>query len=110
MKCTKDLANDYDVLTGIIDNLYTDGMKLDPYNFHLNLSAANMFIKLAVYDPGYLDKAITVQETIEAIAPTSAQLLEIQIRTALLKNDDVKATELIEFWKEALSSTYQTRV
>ena len=105
---SKNFANDYEVLTGIIDKLHEDAIKLDPYNFNLQLAAANLYIKLAPYEVKYLDKAIEVQEILEVLSPISAQVLEIQIRTALLKNDDIKATQLVEKWREILAKSNET--
>ncbi len=106
---SKDFAKDYEVLSGIIDKLYEDGVKLTPNNFNLHFSAANLFIKLAPNEVKYLDKAIEVQEILEALSPTSVMVLEMKIRTTMLKNDDINATRLVEIWREEFNKYRETK-
>ena len=104
---SEDFARDYTVLTTIVDSTYNDGVKVDPNDFNLHLAAGNMYLNLANYEPKYLDKSVEILDILEILSPNSVQVLEIKIRTSLLKNDDIRATKWIRLWREVMAKNSQ---
>ena len=71
--------------------------------------AGIMAVKKALDESGgNSDKAEEILTEMKRLSPNSIQTLEIKIRLALLKNDDIEAEKLINLWRDVMPYQFKT--
>jgi len=95
-------AESYTSLIILIDQEYNEAINIEPDNFNIHFAAASLYLSLSKFEASNLDKVSLIVSEMERLSPNSVQTLEIKIRTALLRNDDVEAEKLIINWRESM--------
>ncbi len=95
-------AESYTSLIILIDQEYNEAINIEPDNFNIHFAAASLYLSLSKFEASNLDKVSLIVSEMERLSPNSVQTLEIKIRMALLRNDDVEAEKLIINWRESM--------
>ena len=95
-------AESYNSLKRIIEQEYNAAVNIEPDNFNIHFAAASLYLSLSKFEASNIDKVSSIINELERLSPNSVQTLEIKIRMALLKNDDIEAERLIINWRESM--------
>ncbi len=95
-------AESYNSLKILIEQEYNSAINIEPDNFNIHFAAASLYLSLSKFEASNIDKVSTIVNEMERLSPNSVQTLEIKIRMALLRNDDVEAEKLIIKWRESM--------
>ncbi len=101
-------AENYNSLKTLILQEYQKAIEIEPDHFNIHFAAASLFVSLSKYEADNLNKAEEILIEMERLSPNSVQTLEIKIRLALLKNDDIEAEKLINVWKDVIPFQFKT--
>ena len=93
-------AESYNSLKILIEQEYNAAINIEPDNFNIHFAVASLYLSLSKFEPSNIDKVTPIINEMERLSPNSVQTLEIKIRMALLKNDDIEAEKLIINWRE----------
>ena len=95
-------AESYNSLKILIDQEYNAAINIEPDNFNIHFATASLYLSLSKFEASNIDKVSLIINEMERLSPNSVQTLEIKIRRALLRNDDVEAEKLIINWRESM--------
>ena len=95
-------AESYNSLKILIEQEYNAAINIEPDNFNIHFAAASLYLSLSKFEASNIDKVSLIINEMERLSPNSVQTLEIKIRMALLRNDDVEAEKLIINWRESM--------
>ena len=95
-------AESYNSLKILIEQEYAKAINIEPDNFNIHFATASLYLSLSKYEASNIDKVSLILEDMERLSPNSVQTLEIKIRLALLRNDDVEAEKLVIKWRESM--------
>ncbi|MEC8048870.1 MAG: FKBP-type peptidyl-prolyl cis-trans isomerase [Chloroflexota bacterium] len=95
-------AESYNSLKILIEQEYNAAINIEPDNFNIHFAVASLYLSLSKFEPSNIDKVTPIINEMERLSPNSVQTLEIKIRRALLRNDDIEAEKLIINWRESM--------
>ncbi|MAR57678.1 MAG: hypothetical protein CMP44_01505, partial [Rickettsiales bacterium] len=95
-------AESYNSLKILIEQEYNAAINIEPDNFNIHFAAASLYLSLSKFEASNIDKVSLIINEMERLSPNSVQTLEIKIRLALLKNDDIEAEKLVIKWRESM--------
>ena len=95
-------AESYNSLKVLIEQEYNAAINIEPDHFNIHFAAASLYLSLSKFEASNIDKVSLIVEEMERLSPNSVQTLEIKIRLALLKNDDIEAEKLVIKWRESM--------
>ena len=95
-------AESYNSLKNLISQEYSKAIEIEPDHFNIHFSAASLFLGLSKFEADNLIRAEEILQRMERLSPNSVQTLEIKIRLALLRNEDINAEKLITTWREVM--------
>ena len=93
-------AESYNSLKTLIEQEYNAAINIEPDNFNIHFAAASLYLSLSKFEASNIDKVSSIIDEMERLSPNSVQTLEVKIRLALLRNDDVEAEKLVIKWRE----------
>jgi len=93
-------AESYNSLKTLIEQEYNAAINIEPDNFNIHFAAASLYLSLSKFEASNIDNVSLIIDEMERLSPNSVQTLEVKIRLALLRNDDVEAEKLVFKWRE----------
>ena len=93
-------AESYNSLKILIEQEYNAAINIEPDNFNIHFAAASLYLSLSKFEASNIDNVSLIIDEMERLSPNSVQTLEVKIRLALLRNDDVEAEKLVFKWRE----------
>ncbi|MBA4715063.1 MAG: FKBP-type peptidyl-prolyl cis-trans isomerase [Dehalococcoidia bacterium] len=101
-------AENYDSLKTLMLQEYSKAIEIEPDHFNIHFATASLYVALSKFEVANLDKAEEILTEMKRLSPNSIQTLEIKIRLALLKNDDIEAEKLINLWRDVMPYQFKT--
>ena len=95
-------AENYNSLKTLISQEYSKAIEIEPDHFNIHFSTASLYLGISKYEADNLNRAEEILQQMERLSPNSIQTLEIKIRLALLRNEDVNAEKLISTWRDVM--------
>ena len=100
-------AENYNSLKTLISQEYSNAIEIEPDHFNIHFSTASLYLGISKYEADNLNRAEEILIEMERLSPNSVQTLEIKIRLALLRNEDVNAEKLINTWRDVMPYQYK---
>tara|TARA_B100001113_G_scaffold353275_1_gene356977 strand:- start:234 stop:3041 length:2808 start_codon:yes stop_codon:yes gene_type:complete len=101
-------AENYNSLKTLISQEFSKAIETEPDHFNIHFAVASLYLGLSKYELANLDRVTEILEDMERLSPNSVQTLEIKIRMALLRNEDVNAEKLINVWRDVMPYQFKT--
>ena len=101
-------AESYNSLKTLIAQEYSKAIDIEPDNFNMHFAVASLYLGLSSYEASNLIIASEILEDLERLSPDSIQTLEIKIRLALLRNEDINAEKFINIWRDVMPYQFKT--
>ncbi len=101
-------AENYNSLKNLISQEYLKATEIEPDHFNIQFSTASLYTSLSKYEAANLNRATEILKEVERLSPNSVQTLELKIRIALLRNQDIEAEKLINIWKKTMPNQFKT--
>ena len=101
-------AENYNSLKTLIAQEFSKAIAIEPDHFNIHFAVASLYLGLSKYELANLDRVNEILDDMERLSPNSVQTLEIKIRMALLRNEDVNAEKLINVWREVMPYQFKT--
>ena len=101
-------AENYNSLKTLISQEFSKAIEIEPDHFNIHFAVASLYLGLSKYELANLDRVNEILDDMERLSPNSVQTLEIKIRMALLRNEDVNAEKLINVWREVMPYQFKT--
>jgi len=101
-------AENYNSLKNLISQEYLKATDIEPDHFNIHFATASLYTSLSKYEAANLNRATEILEEMERLSPNSVQTLEVKIRLALLRNQDIEAEKLINIWREIMPHRFKT--
>jgi len=95
-------AENYNSLKTLISQEYSKAVEIEPDHFNIHFSTASLYLGISKYEADNLNRVEEILIEMERLSPNSIQTLEIKIRLALLRNEDVNAEKLINIWRDVM--------